>query len=341
MANADDELIFDWSNFNSLISKLFGAPSDPETIETSSRGHLYSYALPEHVGEGHLEFLELVCGLRILITDCSWNEKKTNRVLDGDWIRFNFSLAASTTMQFMDGNKIIPVFPSWRIINNLKDVETEEVFSPGHKMIWVTICCKPEYLANIYGVSLDNMPEVLQTILTQSGAQGFHDLFDFTARLNAIASDIIRCKLKGGLRIAYIEARAVELLCYGLDYLMHPRGDVPIVTLSEADQKALIAVQETLKGNFSDPPTVIELAKEAGLNRNKLYYGFKAICGSTISEFVQNLRLDEGHRLLLDTNIPIINIADQVGFNHQCNFSTAIKKRYGMSPSQIRKTQIE
>lgn len=331
--------VFDWSNFEEIATSLFAAPAEPEWLVVSERGQSANYALPGNVGDGRMEYLELASGMRILVYDCSWKKEQICHVLDGEWIRFNFSLAANSTMQAIDSDQVFSVFPSWRIINNLKAIETVETFFAEQKLVWVTIVCKPEHLADLSGVALENMPEVLQTMLSRSGSSGFHDLFDFTARLNAIAADIIRCSLPGGLRISYIEARAVELLCYGLDHVMHPRDDVSTVALTAAEKDALIGVRETLCKNYSMPPTVVELAKSAGINRNKLYYGFKIMFGSTISDFVQNLRLDEGHRLLLETQMPLIDIAEQVGFHHQCNFSTAIKKRFGLSPTQIRKDQ--
>jgi AraC-like DNA-binding protein len=58
---------------------------------------------------------------------------------------------------------------------------------------------------------------------------------------------------------------------------------------------------------------------------------------TTISEFIQDQRLDEGKRLLCETDLSVSEIADRVGFRHQCNFSTAMKKRFNLTPSQIRR----
>lgn len=330
--------IFDWSNFNELASYLFGQSSEPDHLEVSPRGHLAKFILPDHIGEGRMEFLTLSSGLRILVFDCCWKQETSCRIMDGDWIRFNFSLSANMTMQPMDSGQVFSVFPSWRIVNTLEAVETVETLFADQKLVWVTICCKPEYLSEICGIAIEDMPVVLQSILTLSGSHSVHDLFDFTVRLNAIATDIIRCDLPDGLRIAYIEARAIELLCYGLDYVMNPRDNLPHLSLSNSDKRALNDVHLRLESQFANPPSVAQLAKDAGINRNKLFYGFKTMFGSTVSEFVRGRRLEEGHRLLLDTNASIIEIAEQVGFQHQCNFSTAIKKQFGKSPSQLRGT---
>lgn len=329
--------VFDWSNFDELAAYLIGEAIEPERFTVTTRGQSTSYQLPKYAGEGRMEYLELASGLLILIFDCCWAQEKVCRVVDGDWIRFNFSLSANMTMQSVDGDRVFAVFPSWRIINNSDTAETIETLFSGERLVWVTICCRPQHLSDLSGVSAEDMPDILQAMLLHSGSGGFHDLFDFTARLNAIAADIIRCSLPDGLRLSYIEARAIELLCYGLDHIMHPRGQATKIVLSAKDRDALTNVREILDANFAAPPSILELSRTAGINRNKLFYGFKMLFGTTISDFVQNLRLDEGHKLLLKTDWPIIEIAEHVGFRHQCNFSTAVKRRFGLSPSQIRK----
>lgn len=77
-----------------------------------------------------------------------------------------------------------------------------------------------------------------------------------------------------------------------------------------------------------------------GINRNKLYYGFRTQFGMTISEFVKTQRLAEGYRLLTETNLSIADVSSQVGFQYQCNFSTSMKAKYGLTPSQLRNRNL-
>jgi AraC-like DNA-binding protein len=83
--------------------------------------------------------------------------------------------------------------------------------------------------------------------------------------------------------------------------------------------------------------TVRALSLKVGMNRNKLFYGFKSLFGVSLFQHLQDRRIEEGHRLLTTTEQPVGEIAARVGFRHQCNFSTAFRARYGFAPSALRK----
>ncbi|RIK92305.1 MAG: hypothetical protein DCC73_12980 [Proteobacteria bacterium] len=329
--------IFDWSNFDEHSKYLLGANAEPEWIIESPLGTASNYNLHAEVGSGRMEFVALLRGLRVIIFDCAWTNGRTFHVEDGDWIRFNFSLSIDIAMHLSKTKLVNAATPSWRIINNLPGSECIEIIPPHSKTVWVTICCKPPFLSELTGIALDDMPDLLRSAILNDTHDSFHELFDFTARLNAITADIIRTDLTGGLRISYIEARSIELLCHAIDHVMHSNEEPARVHLTAADEKALHEAKRILLSQFVDPPSVTALSRRLGLNRNKLYYGFKALHATTISEFIQDLRLDEGKRLLCETDLPVSEVADRVGFRHQCNFSTAMKKRFGLTPSQFRR----
>ncbi len=141
------------------------------------------------------------------------------------------------------------------------------------------------------------------------------------------------------LRGAQLTAKAHELIVLAIDYLLHDRGVATLVglRLTERDLKTIDAVREWIDGHIADPINVDRLARRMGLNRNKLFYGFKQRHGMAISEYVSERRLREGMRLLVETDQPLAMIAAVVGFRHQCNFSTAFKRQYGRSPSNVRR----
>jgi AraC-like DNA-binding protein len=337
MGMSENYTIFDWSNFNEHSKYLLGGDAEPEWIIDSPQGTASNYNLHAEVGSGRMEFVALARGLRVIVFDCAWADGRTFYVRDGDWIRFNFSLSIDIVMHLSKTKLVNAATPSWRIINNLPGSECVEIIPAHSKTVWVTICCMPPLLSDLAGITLDDMPDLLRSAILNDTHDSFHELFDFTARLNTITADIIRTELTGGLRVSYIEARSIELLCLALDYVIHSNDEPARVHLSTADEMALHEAMRILLLEFVDPPSITALSRRLGLNRNKLYYGFKALHATTISEFIQDQRLDEGKRLLCETDLSVSEIADRVGFRHQCNFSTAMKKRFNLTPSQIRR----
>ncbi|MBL4838793.1 MAG: helix-turn-helix transcriptional regulator [Kordiimonadaceae bacterium] len=329
-------MIFNWSNFEEHTKHLLGQDIEPESITESPLGRAVLYRFDQPTGVGRMEYFDYSRDMRVMIFDCTWREAKDFHIKDGDWVRFNFSLSIDISMQLSKTKNVSPASPSWRVINNSPDEEVVESVPAGAKTIWLTICCKPALITQLTGRKIEDMPDLLKTAMTEDLYDSFYEFFDFTSRLNSITADVIRTSMTGGLRLAYVEARSVELLCLALNEIINSDGKQNKIKLSTSDKNGLEAARKILLGCYENPPTVAELGRQVGLNRNKLFYGFKAMYASTLSDFIQNQRLEKGKQLLLETDIPVIEIANRVGFKHQCDFSTAMKRHFGITPSQLR-----
>jgi len=59
--------------------------------------------------------------------------------------------------------------------------------------------------------------------------------------------------------------------------------------------------------------------------------------GISFSSYVNKARIEHAQRLLLDTSLPIIEIAALVGFEEQSYFSKVFKEKTNLSPGKYRK----
>ena len=63
---------------------------------------------------------------------------------------------------------------------------------------------------------------------------------------------------------------------------------------------------------------------------------FKKKNGLLISEYILKCRMELAQELL-KTNMPVVNVAMEAGFNSSTYFSTTFKKYFGKSPQEYRK----
>lgn len=79
-----------------------------------------------------------------------------------------------------------------------------------------------------------------------------------------------------------------------------------------------------------------DVAEALGLSKN--YFGqlFKSETGSTVSEYLNLLRIDQAKKLLRQTNLKIYEIAYKIGFSDHFYFSIVFKKLVGISPKEYR-----
>ena len=66
---------------------------------------------------------------------------------------------------------------------------------------------------------------------------------------------------------------------------------------------------------------------------------FKERTGTGFKEYVTSQRLDMAYRLLRNTDHNVADIGADVGFESASYFSTAFRKKFGVSPGQVRKGQ--
>lgn len=83
-------------------------------------------------------------------------------------------------------------------------------------------------------------------------------------------------------------------------------------------------------------PTLGELAELCGLSRRQLMRAFREETGRTVGAFVHDVTLERATVLLRDTDLPIGEVAAQVGFTNTASFSTAFRRMTGESPRSFR-----
>ena len=87
---------------------------------------------------------------------------------------------------------------------------------------------------------------------------------------------------------------------------------------------------------FRDDFSLQLAADHFGLTPSNLSHYFKNCTGIGLSEYVQDLRLAEACRLLLETEEPIQEIGRRVGMPNGSSFIRSFKQQTGMTPGQYR-----
>lgn len=89
--------------------------------------------------------------------------------------------------------------------------------------------------------------------------------------------------------------------------------------------------------NLFTPITLKDVAKNMNINASYLSAQFKREVGETLTDYIRHQRIRSAINLLNTTNLPIQDIAFQVGIDDISYFSKQFKKQVGMSPMQYRK----
>ncbi|KAB8137817.1 helix-turn-helix transcriptional regulator [Gracilibacillus oryzae] len=82
---------------------------------------------------------------------------------------------------------------------------------------------------------------------------------------------------------------------------------------------------------------LVEMAENLHVSKYYLSHFFKKEFGVTIQEYIFQRRLFEANKLLTDTEKPVHQIAEYVGFMSASSFIRKYKDRTGITPNQFRK----
>lgn len=97
-------------------------------------------------------------------------------------------------------------------------------------------------------------------------------------------------------------------------------------------------VKELLRENFSEPPSLDELAKAVGVHPTHLARVFRQFERATVGDYIREARVNYALQRMLESNEPLVEIALTAGFADQTHFTRSFKRVTGMTPTEFRRT---
>jgi AraC-like DNA-binding protein len=99
--------------------------------------------------------------------------------------------------------------------------------------------------------------------------------------------------------------------------------------------KVIVYIEE----HYNERLTVNQLARYAGMSTSNLHLLFKKASGKTITDYINQVRIQNADRLLRNSDMNISEIATAVGVDDSNYFTKLFKKYKKIAPSQIRKAE--
>ncbi|MBF9236813.1 substrate-binding domain-containing protein [Hymenobacter sp. BT683] len=113
--------------------------------------------------------------------------------------------------------------------------------------------------------------------------------------------------------------------------------DTATVAPQRVDQKFLADLTAIVEANLGNAKLSVEdVARSLGTSRVQLYRKTKALLGTGVTDFIQDIRLTKARQQLLNPELNIADVAYQLGFTSPSYFSASFKAKYRISPSEFR-----
>jgi two-component system response regulator YesN len=102
-------------------------------------------------------------------------------------------------------------------------------------------------------------------------------------------------------------------------------------------EDAIEAIRKYMHEHYGEELTLSSIAEQYHYNVAYLSDSFRKQTGSTFSEYLLGIRMDQASKLLQDSDLKIVNVSELTGFSSSAYFSNVFKGYYGVGPNEYRK----
>ena len=159
----------------------------------------------------------------------------------------------------------------------------------------------------------------------------------WTCLLYHTIDEVIHCRFTGGLKKIFLLSKSIEILALQAQAIQRSQGTGEPFLKTNYDKEQIVFARDFIVEHVDNPPSLSELSRIAGINEYKLKKGFKATFNNTVFGYLTDYRLELAKRALAEGEKTASEIAFDLGYSSLQHFSGAFKKKFGMSPKQMRK----
>ncbi len=292
----------------------------------------------EDLGRGFIYALKIREGITLGIHDYVLREKFKTTVFNPDSLfHMNFAISGRSLCHFIhkDGSSEEYVLGEQNISIFYKPAsQIDSYFEDNIIMRSVTISVAPAILGSLlrklgFVSSCD-----FRSIFEGDYTKDYKKQLRMTVAISHIVYEIIKCSYVGGVKRLWLEAKTLELLAHILVQIGENKEKGDKLKFRKDEMLSIMKTKDILVENLLEPPSLLELSRLAGINKNKLNQGFRELYGISVFEFLRYKRLERGKELLINKEKSIAEISAEIGYAQQCNFTKAFKKQFGVNPKR-------
>ena len=317
--------------FATLVQCVVGRRVDIETPSTfEHRAHWrdqgYSF---------RLRWMRLRSGVALTAMRCSWDRAFDLRIRRApSQLQFELTRGPSAQVTIDDRESHVVGGGTFQVGRIKRPVDMRCGWDEGSRERAVEHVCidiDGERLRELLGAKV--LPAPLERILASTSAYAREDHAAAPA-LYQVVDEMMHADGRGRSRQLHLEAKGLELLAAIVDQL-EASENAALPRLCASDVERLERARRILLERLQDPPSLPELAREAGLNEVKLKVGFRTLVGSPVYTYLREQRLALAHRLLRERAGNVTEVAQRVGYANPSKFATAFRKRFNIAPSSV------
>ncbi|MBD2355415.1 helix-turn-helix transcriptional regulator [Tolypothrix sp. FACHB-123] len=290
------------------------------------------YQFPQELGIGLWGEIELRDGLYLAISEHQLHNDLIIKLPERQHpLEYSFYLTQSHQSRYFSKHSGQNVL--WG--SGLAPKERFQSFK-SEKIIDINVHMEPELFCLFMGKENNQLPQELTHLVRKPHQQYYSFSGKNTPAMEVALQQILNCPYQGMMKRMYLESKVLELMVLLVEEdLAASQGKSDTFSLKPDDVERIHYAKEILVRNLDNPPALMELSRQVGLNDCTLKRGFRLIFGTTVFGYLHHHRLEQARKLLIagETNISLA--ARSVGFTSRSYFATAFRKKFGINPKEF------
>lgn len=191
-----------------------------------------------------------------------------------------------------------------------------------------------ELLSSFLPEDWRSLPLELIPFLKKTANEHFYNnTSTITPAMRVAVEQILNCPFQGLTKHIYLEGKCLELIALKLEQLTtQEKKSSKSLVLKADDVERIHQAKEILIRNLEQPPSLLDLARQVGLNDYKLKLGFRQVFGTTVFRYLHFHRMEYACKLLTKKRMKVQDVARSVGYVNQSRFAAAFRKQFGVNP---------
>jgi AraC-like DNA-binding protein len=215
------------------------------------------------------------------------------------------------------------------------DLKETEWWKAGEKYSRIYLKIEPQQFFQSFDEELEQIPHSLRQAAISGKAQPYYWQGEIAQPMWAVLCNILQCPYQGLMKRMYLESQAMELMTLHFQQFQEQEiGDRSFAVKKLSDIDRIYQAKEILLQNLEEPPSLIELARQVGLNDFKLKQGFRQVFGTSAFKYLHDYRLEKARQILALGEMKVEEVALRVGFNSRSYFALAFRQKFGLNPKQ-------
>ena len=190
-----------------------------------------------------------------------------------------------------------------------------------------------------YSIGIKNLqlPDLPENWICSSNALPVVSCGSLSSHVREIFQLIYKLDTGGAQTEAICDSLAKSLILI-TRHLLEERGELAISKNPSAAHATAERVRNYLNQHSHEALTLAEIADVLKVNKYYLAHTFKLEYGISPIQYTMVRRIGEAQGYLMDSGLPIGDIADMLGFSSVAHFNSTFSKYVGLSPGKYRES---